>query len=655
MMATGLSLRRPSGTVGFLMALRLPKRNTMLSLLLLACWVGLPPASLANAAKEPVATDVPISAMLEAGAILEQVPNAFVKSYLQTRMNGILALSNITERVSRFDAFLVELKAASAAMASHTNAVVTTPAVAVPVPKSRGTNTVAGPMEVEALNLLTEYACILLDLEHRGFDKVRKELVDNIDTAGLQPETMSLLRQLIMICDEAERTLGTMGNIKVDSAAETRSLWWKNLGTYGATSVATSDPLPLLQAAAAIVGGREKAKEEKNRKLESETQNHRGRLTNFLFELNIRRSSAKAALGVAEDEFLTKETYDALQHGLQDQNPRTRLATLRKCVGRCPTFREGLYYLAAAYHAMNQFNEAEQCLVTLTSRKSTLLRCDGLLGGAYDILSEYSLRRGDYSNAVQLASQALLNQPDRGSAYNHLSLAFMGLRDAPAAARNLDRALWLEPANGAYLWTAAQLAVVGYSNQDAALTFLQAAVVNGFSDFAAIYACEALRELVASPRGQDILKPRLMATCSKTLLNQQFSITNLAAYTLTNVTFTLRSSYETESGQPHETESPGHVPTLSNGTVYVLGLTRANGSGSRCLMRLTYTCDQHPGRTFETTSRFNYLGQGENQWWREGGDTGTVQHVAGEPEPVRSQPPSANPAQLRELLSQLAK
>jgi len=89
--------------------------------------------------------------------------------------------------------------------------------------------------------------------------------------------------------------------------------------------------------------------------------------------------------------------------------------------------------------------------------------------------------------------------------------------------------------------------------------------------------------------------------------------------------------------------------------VYVLGLTRANGSGSRCLMRLTYTCDQHPGRTFETTSRFNYLGQGENQWWREGGDTGTVQHVAGEPEPVRSQPPSANPAQLRELLSQLAK
>lgn len=630
--------------------------NVMLAMLALAFSVGLSVAGPAERVPDPAA-DIPIAAMLEAATILDQVPNPSVKAYLQTRMDGILALSNSAERVTRFGGFLGELKAASASLAGRTNALVRVPA-AVPVPASPApvpaTNAAAGEMEVEALNLLTEYACILLDLEHRGFDQVRKELVDNIDTSRLQPETMSMLRQLVMICDEAERTLGNMTNIKEDSAAETRSLWWKNLGTYGATSVATGDPLPLLQAAAGIVGGREKAKTEKNRKLEAETQNHRGRLTNFLFELNIRRSSTKAVSGVDEGEFLTKETYDALQRALQDQNPRTRLATLRQCVGRCPAFREGLYYLAAAYHAANQFNEAEQCLLALTARKSRLLRCDGLLGGAYDILADYNLRRGDYSNAAHLASEALLSQPDRSSAYNHLALAAMGLGDAPGAVRNLDQALWLDPTNGVYLWSAAQVASVCYSNQEAALTFLQGAIRNGFNDFAAIYACDALREALASPRGQELLKPALMATCSRTLLNQQFGITNLAAYTLTNVSYTLRASYETEGGPSHENESSGEVAALSNETAVVLGLTRANGNGSRCLMRLTYSCGQHPGRTFETTSCFNYLGQGENLWWHEPGGTGAVRRLAGEPEKVHTEPPPPSSGYYRERLAQLA-
>lgn len=600
--------------------------------------------------------DIPIGAMVEAGTLLERIRNPSIKTYLQRRLDGILALSNVTERVSGFDGFLSELKAATPAAPVSGDKLAEDSRVGEPRPVA--TPAPAGSMDVEALNLLTKYACILYDLENRGFDVVRKELVDNVNATGLQPETMAMLRQLVMICDEAERVLSNMHNIKDDSAAETKALWWQNLGTYGATSVATADPLPLLQAAASIVKGRQKVAVERDRKLDSEIQNHRGRLVNFLFELNIRRSATKADLAVDETEFLTKDIYDTLQRALLDQDPRSRMNALRQCAAKCPAFREGLYYLAAAHHAAGQFEDAEQCLRELTARKSVLLRADGLLGGAYDILAEYSLRRGDASNAVILAKQALLNQPERGSAYNHLGLALMRLGDAPAAARSLSQAIRLEPENGTYCWSAAQLAAVGYSNHDMALTFLEAAIKRGFSDFTAVYASEPLRGAMSSKRGQRLLQPMLMAISSKTLLNQQVAVSNLAAYPLTDVKITLTLTHETATGQRHETDLVREAGVLSNGEALVVSSSRATSNGSRCRMRLTYTCAQHPAQTFETTSCFNYLGQGETLWWEDyvarSGKSGVR---AGQNSPVetgaQSSPP-LNSGQLRELLVRLA-
>ena len=44
---------------------------------------------------------------------------------------------------------------------------------------------------------------------------------------------------------------------------------------------------------------------------------------------------------------------------------------------------------------------------------------------------------------------------------------------------------------------------------------------------------------------------------------------------------------------------------------------RATPNGTRSLMRLTYTCGEHPVQSFETTSCHNYLAQGENLWWQD--------------------------------------
>jgi hypothetical protein len=220
-------------------------------------------------------SDIPIAAMLEAGSLLERIQNPSVKTYLQRRLDNILALSNVTERVSRFDGFLGELQSATPVTLEPKTEVAGPGDAPCGVTGSlAATNGSAGAMDVEALNLLTKYACILYDLENRGFDVVRRELLDNINAAGLQPETMAMLRQLVMICDEAERSLSNLAGIKEDSAAETRALWWQNLGAYGATSVVTGDPLPLLQAAAGIVKGQQKVTLDKNRKIDAEIARH---------------------------------------------------------------------------------------------------------------------------------------------------------------------------------------------------------------------------------------------------------------------------------------------------------------------------------------------------------------------------------------------
>jgi tetratricopeptide (TPR) repeat protein len=216
-----------------------------------------------------------------------------------------------------------------------------------------------------------------------------------------------------------------------------------------------------------------------------------------------------------------------------------------------------------------------------------------------------------------LARQALQNQPERGSAHNHLGLALMRLGNGPAAALSLNRAIRLEPENGAYLWSAAQLAVIGYSNNDVALTFLEGAVRRGFSDFKAVYACEPLRAAVVSKRGQRLLQPQLMALCSKTLLNEQVIVSNLAAYPLTDLKLTLTLTHETAAGKRQETELVRQVAALSNGESVVMSSARATPNGTRSLMRLAYTCGEHPVQTFETTSCHNYLAQGENLWWQD--------------------------------------
>jgi tetratricopeptide (TPR) repeat protein len=556
--------------------------------------------------------DLPMKSVIEAGTMIDAVGNPAVRAYLQRRLEALLAREGSPERNAALSAFLVELRGAVPDSGGHTlpkgdEGATTTNGAAFLVDPAR---------DVELINLLTQYACILQDLEGRGFVAVRRELADNINLAGLSPDAMVLLRQLILVCDEAERALKNTGYIDEDIAGATKSLYMQNLGAYGASSIMAGNPLPLLQAAAAIVKGRYALSKEKDRQMGIEVQNHRGRLANYLFELGVRRSSLRAVAGVGDGVFAGKQDYDRLQEAMAEPDLRKRAALLAHGVEVCPASREALYCLAVVSHEMGEPVEAERHWRDLAARESRLLYHDGLRALAYDHLADYALQRGEISNTVVLARQALGCDPQAAGALNHLALAWLKLGDVPAAYSNVAGALRLDPMNGAYLWTATQVAAVRGDNT-LALAFLKAAVNNGFRDAGAIRGCEALRGAMGTPRGRLAVQPPLTTYCNEQLLNHRFAVSNMAGYAVSGMVVRLTVRYETGDRPGREEAFSKRVPLLPAGGLIGFAMAGAPKGQFRCRMELEYQCADYPELTFRSVACHNMEGRGENLEWPE--------------------------------------
>jgi len=224
--------------------------------------------------------------------------------------------------------------------------------------------------------------------------------------------------------------------------------------------------------------------------------------------------------------------------------------------------------------------------------------------------------RGDYSNTVELAELALGCDPQTAGAFNHLALAWLKLGDAPTAYSNLVGALKLDPMNGAYLWTATQVAAAR-GDPDLALTFLRAALNNGFHDASAVHGCEALRGALDTPRGRRVLQPPLTTLCSEQLINHRFAVSNMAGYAVSGLVVRLTVRYETGDRLTREEAFSKRLSVLPAGGVIGFAMAGAPKGQFRCRMQLDYQCVDHPDFTFSSVSCHNMEGDGEHLEWPE--------------------------------------
>jgi tetratricopeptide (TPR) repeat protein len=258
--------------------------------------------------------------------------------------------------------------------------------------------------------------------------------------------------------------------------------------------------------------------------------------------------------------------------------------------------------------------EAERHWRDVAGRESRLLYHDGLRAMAYDQLAEYALLRGDYSNTVALARRALECDPQAAGAFNHLALASLKLGDMAAAYSHVAGALKLDPMNGLYLWSAAQVAAVRGEN-DLALTFLQAAVNNGFRDAAAIHGSEVLRKALGTARGRHVLQPPLTTLCSEQLINHRFAVSNMSGYAVSGLVVRLTVRYETGEREAQEESFSRRMSVVPAGGLIGFAMAGAPKGQFRCRMQLDYECADHPELKFRSVSCHNMEGQGEHLEW----------------------------------------
>ncbi len=338
-----------------------------------------------------------IDLMVRAGQAIESVKNSTVKQSLQKELEKILDIQDEQAKLVKLQKFVFALEKTVNNKNVQTEKELTSP---------KNTQ-IQLDKEIELCNLLTKYACILYDLDGRGFLLVRKELLDNINTAQLSKESNSLLRRLILICDEAEKTFRGISYIRQDDSEAKAEVFGYNIGYSSAQSIALGNPLPLLQGAINIISGVDKLDKQKNRQLDVIIQGYKSYLNNFLFEINTRRSDLSQEYGVTPSQFLTKEVYERFRNALLEDDNNKKLSILQSILSSSNNFREVSYYIALAHLNLGDVKSSIEVLIKLVTTKNIVIQRDGLLCPIYTLLSLSYFFNKEYELAISSADDAL--------------------------------------------------------------------------------------------------------------------------------------------------------------------------------------------------------------------------------------------------------
>jgi tetratricopeptide (TPR) repeat protein len=530
--------------------------------------------------------------LVRAGDLVEKVSSETARDALRARLKKIAALDNEAEEISQLKTFIADLSAASSGKEDRTAG----------SPNLR--------KEIAALNFLTEYLCILEDLDGRGFILVRRELTDNVDLTGVSPETARIFRRLIEACSEAERTAKNIEYVGQDGKDATGEVWGTEIGEGIGASLALGNPLPLIMGAGSAIKGTIKIDKDNERKRSVLIQNFNDRLSQLHFDVNARRSDLTAEQGVDANQFLTKTVYDSFAEALHEKDAATRKAALLNVAESCPTFREAQYYLAMAESDLENYADAERILQDITTARSPILRQDTFLGEVYNSLSWLASFRKAWDEMAQFATKAIQAAPTLSVAYSNRAVAYMNLNDGEKALKDVQKACELDPDSKWFCWTACRVIAQCYKNDEVALDCLAAAVGKGFNEFDKARNFPALRNAVMSQRGQYLMAPRLTAEYVAGVFNDDVRVTNGSAYDLTNVRLTCKITYRKDN-QDQVASGNKEYACWRSGQQDTFEDMLSMPEDSFCRIELTFTSDQNPSAVTRTTL-YNYGGKKDN-------------------------------------------
>ncbi len=395
--------------------------------------------------------------------------------------------------------------------------------------------------EVQACNLVTQYLCILEDLQGRGYVRVRKELQENIKTRKLQKETERLIRGLADACDLAESTLQDVEYTKEDSGDASAVMWGEHIGFTGVASLALGDPTPLIMGVSQAVLQQNKLSKEKRRAIDIQMRPFNQMLNRWHMELNERRSDLIDEYDIPANYFITKTAYKEFIKAVSEDTNEKSLQILRKITLSYPKFREGWYFYGKKLFDNKQYNDAKSAFQNILDQKSKILINDGVRGKGLTLMSFCDLFSRNYENALQSAENAIKLTPSYADPYIALALSSSKLKKHDKALDAINIALTLSPHEKLFYFHKAHILLNASYDQTEILKSVTECVNNGMSptDFEKD-ASDAMRSFMKKDIVIDAIAPTVNLSLKYGFFDDDVIIINNSSYTLTNLNVSIK-------------------------------------------------------------------------------------------------------------------
>ncbi|MCH2206098.1 MAG: hypothetical protein MK132_09550 [Lentisphaerales bacterium] len=534
-----------------------------------------------------------ISLLNQIGQRLDRIDNELVKKLLEERIQKAWTKPSEEAKVAALQAILSELSKEKKTLDNNLDADV--------------------GAEVELCNYLIQQACILEALDGAGVKIVRDDLTGNLNDHGLSVNGKRLLRRLVQLCQEAEKSYKNVSYVEVDGSDAQAELLTENISTGVGISLAMGDVTPLIAAAVKIGRGYNNINKAKSRQLELLIQAHKGRINNFLFNVNSHKNDLIAEKNVNKKLIITPDWYREFLQVLTLEDTQEKLKKLTELTESHPAFVTSRLYLAQLYFDIGSLAKAKGNVQKILSAPSHLLHKDGISGQAHSLLGQISELEGRYDDAMENYNAALKINSLNAFVYNWRAGLFLNLSQPEKALADLKKARIILPENGDISFNYFKASVL--TSMKPELNLLKEAFKLGFNDVQKIFDWSTYERYVNQWPVKKVLQPSLLVKYDPGIFKDDAVIVNYGDFDLTKLKYSLKVKYLKKENWEVVTLA-GELPMLKAGESFQLKDKFSMPKKSRCEFALSFTCDQLSESSL-AKSYYNSFGNNENHFeWR---------------------------------------
>lgn len=529
----------------------------------------------------------PISVLSQIGKELDKIDNKLVKGLLEERVKKAWGQEDESQKLYQLREILKELTKDKLA-------------------DNLTQKDIAA--EIELCNYLIQQACILEALDGAGVKIVRDDLSGNLNDHGLSLNGKRLLRRLVQLCEEADKSYQNVSYVEVDGSDAQAALLTQNISTGVGISLVMGDVTPLIAAAVKIGRGYNNINKEKSRQLDLLIQAHKGRINNFLFNVNSHKNDLIAENKVDKKKIITPEWYRDFLRALTGEKAEDKLKSLNELSEAHPEFVTSRLYLSQIHFELGNYAESKRHAEYILQFPSKLLHKDGFTAQANSLIGQLYENEENYQKALHHYSVSLKENPLNGFVYNWRARLYIKLGKPMDALTDLKKAKEILPQNVDVSFNHFKASVM--ANNSPELDLLKDVFKLGFRNVAKINEWEFYKKFRGDLSVQNVLSPQLLVAYKPGIFKDDALILNTGSYDLSILKYSLKINF-LKKGIWETITAEGEIPLLKVGESFEVKDKFSMPKKSQCEFELSFTAEQQ-SRSLQVKSYYNFFGNGHN-------------------------------------------